>query len=414
MGIFSDKDLKKLLIILIAALLSTAILGQIAARFLAEDYKSKLMDHDYTLAGFLVQNGMEKSVILEAFTSDKTDGDYKAGQELLAKAGYQASISTRFLPEVKSVQHQYALVFLMVSLILVVVILTIIFRYALHQDKKLQTANEAIIAFRNGDTSRRLEDNEEGSLAKLFASVNSLATSLTSHVAKEKENKEFLKDTISDISHQLKTPLAALQMYNEIIQDENTGNSVVADFTVKSENELKRMEDLIQNLLKLARLDAGVIELERRNHPLQEFLLKTVHRFSTQAEVEHKFLHLQGNDSITLSFDEGWLGEAIGNLIKNALDHTVANDNIEISCEETPVVIRIVINDSGQGIHPDDIHHIFKRFYRSRFSQDRQGVGIGLSLSKAIVEKHGGSLTVESELGRGTTFSITFPKLTNM
>jgi signal transduction histidine kinase len=115
-----------------------------------------------------------------------------------------------------------------------------------------------------------------------------------------------------------------------------------------------------------------------------------------------------------LCFDETWLIEAVGNIIKNALDHTDSGDSIEISCEDALVATEIIIRDNGAGIHPEDIHHIFKRFYRSRFSKDKQGVGIGLALSKTIVEKHGGTITVRSELGQGAEFHLIFPRLTNL
>jgi signal transduction histidine kinase len=106
--------------------------------------------------------------------------------------------------------------------------------------------------------------------------------------------------------------------------------------------------------------------------------------------------------------------EAIGNIIKNALDHTNSQNKIEVCCSETPLSIQITIKDNGAGIHPEDLHHIFKRFYRSRFSKEKQGIGIGLALSKSIIEKHGGTITVQSELGKGAAFNLFFPKLSKL
>jgi signal transduction histidine kinase len=117
---------------------------------------------------------------------------------------------------------------------------------------------------------------------------------------------------------------------------------------------------------------------------------------------------------MTLYYDSEWLYEAVSNIFKNAFDHTKEQDRIEIICRDTPVLKEILIRDSGTGIHPEDIHSIFRRFYRSRFSKDKQGTGIGLTMAKMIVEKHDGSISVTSELGKGTTFCLTFPKLTNM
>ena len=314
----------------------------------------------------------------------------------------------------KSFYQKYALLALVLSLLFASAIMVVLLIFSVRQDQKLEKANSDLLNFMNGSHNVRLNDNDEGSLSQLFSSINGMATSLTTHIAKEKQHKEFLRDTIADISHQLKTPLAALQMYNEIIQDENTGNEVVGSFTQKSGNELNRMEDLIQNLLKLARLDAGAIELEQRNHNLKVFLESTISRFLTRAETEHKSITLECDNGIILNCDEEWLLEAVSNVIKNALDHTNSGDAINIGCDETPVVTRITIEDTGLGIHPEDIHSVFKRFYRSRFSKDKQGIGIGLTLSKSIVEKHGGSIMVESELRKGTTFYLVFPKLTNL
>ncbi len=248
----------------------------------------------------------------------------------------------------------------------------------------------------------------------LSSSINAMATSLTSHIENEKHNREFLKDTISDISHQLKTPLTALKMYNEIIQEEETGNGIVDEFVLKSERELTRIEVLIQNLLKLARLDAGSIKLEKSMNSLKNFLDDLIERYLTRAEQEQKTISLECDERIIMEFDETWLPEAVSNIVKNALDHTIAGNRIDICCRETPVFYQIIIKDNGSGIHPEDINHIFKRFYRSRFSKDKQGAGIGLTLAKAIVEMLGGSITVESASGKGTAFSLVFPKLSNL
>jgi signal transduction histidine kinase len=203
-------------------------------------------------------------------------------------------------------------------------------------------------------------------------------------------------------------------MYNEIIQNEQTGNEVVNEFTSKSERELTRMEVLIQNLLKLTRLDAAAIELVIKNHNVKAFLQEVIKGFLTRAELEDKIILLDGSENVMMEFDDEWLLGAVGNIVKNALDHTNAKDKIEIRCDETPILTTITIKDNGTGIHSEDIHHIFKRFYRSRFSKDKQGVGIGLTLFKTIVEKHGGTIAVESNLGKGTTFRLAFPKISNL
>ncbi|TEB13804.1 Sensor protein SrrB [Pelotomaculum sp. FP] len=412
--IFSDKSVRRQVTVTVIILLAFILLGQFIVAGMAEDYKKAMIEHDYAVAGYLSRCGVDNSRIVTAFTRDKTGADAEIGSSLLSSSGYMESMQNSLLPVVESFHQKFALTVLSFSVLFSLVLLAVLYLGEQYRDKQLETAAGQLRRFMDGDTAVRLSDCGEGSLSRLFTAINTMATSLTAHIDKEKQNRQFLKDTISDISHQLKTPLAALQMYNEIIRDEKTGNEVVESFTDKSRRELERMESLIQNLLKLARLDAGTIELEKAVFSLHGFLEKCIGSFATRAEQEGKSISLRCNDSVMLCFDETWLIEAVGNIIKNALDHTDSGDSIEISCEEAMAATEIIIRDNGAGIHPEDIYHIFKRFYRSRFSKDKQGVGIGLALSKAIVEKHGGAVTVRSELGQGAEFHLIFPKLTNL
>ena len=139
-------------------------------------------------------------------------------------------------------------------------------------------------------------------------------------------------------------------------------------------------------------------------------LRETVQQFAYRAGQEQKTLTLAGDDGASLFCDRGWLCEAIGNIVKNALDHTGAGDAVSIEWRALPAAVQIVITDSGCGIHPEDLPHIFKRFYRSRFSKDTQGAGLGLPLAKAIVEAHGGTIEVDSEPGRGAAVTMYFPE----
>lgn len=251
-------------------------------------------------------------------------------------------------------------------------------------------------------------DDEEGELNKLFHKINSLASTLNAHAENELKSKEFLKDTISDISHQLKTPLTALNIYNGILQDESENFPAIQEFAQLSEQELDRIETLVQNLLKITKLDAGTIVIDKKMENISEIMESVKRHFSFRAEKEGKEISLSGDRDIDLLCDRNWLTEAIDNIVKNALDHTEKGDCISIKWECFASVVQIIINDNGSGIHPEDLYHIFKRFYRSRYSKDTQGIGLGLPLAKAIIEAHNGTIEVNSELGRGTSFIINF------
>ncbi len=414
MKTLANRETKLLLLGIVSILIAFILFGQLTAKLISDDYKRNMVEHDYRLAGYLLENGVEPSQLAEAFTADRTADQAQTGSKLLLASGYTPDTQTRLFAEVQAFYQKYTVMFLVLSLLLSFIILSVLLLFFRYQNRNIEKANESIRAFMAGDTRIRLADKSEGNLSQLCSSVNDMATALTTHIDSEKHGREFLKDVISDISHQLKTPLAALRMYNEIIQNEQTGNEVVNEFTSKNERELTRMEMLIQNLLKLARLDAGAIELVIKNHNVKAFLQEVIKGFLTRAELENKMILLDGDENIMMDFDDEWLLESVGNIVKNALDHTNTKDKIEIQCDETPILTTITIKDNGTGIHSEDIHHIFKRFYRSRFSKDKQGVGIGLTLSKTIVERHGGTISVESNFGKGTTFRLAFPKISNL
>lgn len=257
-----------------------------------------------------------------------------------------------------------------------------------------------------------IECSEEGAMYRLFHEVNSLVTMADAHADSERRAKEFLRRTIADISHQLKTPIAALNIYNGILQQETADAATVREFTSLSEQELDRIESLVQSLLKMARLDAGAITLERAPENVFDLLEHIKRQYSFRAEQEGKEIVLEGDEQTVFSCDRTWLTEAIGNLVKNALDHTAQGDRILVRWQQSPCLTQITVEDTGSGIHSEDLYHIFKRFYRSRFSKDTQGVGLGLPLAKSIVEAHQGSIEVHSKLGQGTAFTINFPIMT--
>lgn len=270
----------------------------------------------------------------------------------------------------------------------------------------METAVAEIEDYLTGDTDARIECDEEGELYRLFHSVNTLVSVLNAHTENEFRTKEFLKDTISDISHQLKTPLAALNIYNGILQSETENLPDLKEFTILSEQELDRIEALVQNLLKITRLDAGTIIIEKNFEKVSDMMHDIEQHFAYRAKQEQKELILSGDDDISLFCDREWMIEAVSNLVKNAFDHTDAGKRICVEWKQMSDLLQIVVEDNGCGIHSEDIYHIFKRFYRSRFSKDTQGIGLGLPLAKTIVELHGGNMKVDSVLGKGSAFTI--------
>lgn len=297
---------------------------------------------------------------------------------------------------------------MLLALIASVGILLKLFLYFRKQNRIMEDAVMKMNSYLAGDSSARIDCDDEGEMYRLFHTVNSLAAVLNAHAEKESRSKGFLKNTISDISHQLKTPLAALNVYNGLLYDETEAYPDIREFVMLSEQELDRIEVLVQNLLKITKLDAGSILFEKAPENVSELMKDIELHFSYRANQEKKKMILSGADNIFLLCDREWMIEAIGNIVKNALDHTKEGDWVHIEWKQFSSAIQIIVKDSGSGIHPEDLHHIFKRFYRSRFSKDTQGIGLGLPLAKTIIEAHNGMIEVDSEPEYGTIFTIHF------
>ncbi|MCM1121670.1 MAG: HAMP domain-containing histidine kinase [Eubacterium sp.] len=291
-----------------------------------------------------------------------------------------------------------------------ILILLLCCRYFQDQNKLLEDAASKIKEYISGDRSARIECNEEGELYRLFHEINSLAAILDAKAQKEGESRKFLQNTISDISHQLKTPLAALDIYNGIMQAEagEKDLTTIQEFSALSEQELDRIETLVLNLLKITKFDAGSMVMEKRLENLSEMMEEVKKHFSFRAGQEGKEIVLSGSETLVFFCDRNWIVEAVSNIVKNALDHTERGDVVRMEWGESASTVRIAVKDNGSGIHAEDLHHIFKRFYRSRYSKDTQGIGLGLPLAKAVVEAHNGTIEVDSRLGQGTAFLINF------
>ncbi len=410
MKLLTDKNILRLFslcFLLFALLLGAALL---APRSFRSDFEALLLRHDAEIAGSLLSAGVDPLVISGAFTDGKTEAATQSGRRLLQSIGYRSGNLAAVLPALLENERKYRIVFSGLIFLLGAVLFWVFRRYLVNRQRLIEKADAAVQAFMNGELDSRLESEEEGSLSKLFSSVNGLATMLTAHVEAERASKGFLKQTMADISHQLRTPLSALKMCNEIIQEESGNPVTVRDFSAKAAAALDQMERLIQNLLKLTRFDAGTVVFEKKKISVRDLLHEVLPVFEVRLEKEQKQILLDGPADAELLCDRTWLAEAIANLIKNALDHLPAGGLVLITWEETPLTLKLSVQDNGEGIHPEDIHHIFKRFFRSRFSHDNQGIGLGLPLVKTIVEAHQGAVSVVSTPGEGSIFTLDFLK----
>lgn len=405
MSFYRDKQIKGFCSFLIIYSLLLLIAGFSLGMSQIHHVKPLYLTHDEAMASSLLEQGVSRGVIAAALNNSEIS---EAGRSLLVSVGMDNPVQNRMSPFVSRLQKDMfgSILAAVVFFILMLAVGTFIFFW---KRKNLYLRAEQVLTnYINGDYSCHLPQNHEGTIFQIFSSVEQLATMLQSKSETEHQTKEFLKGTISDISHQLKTPLSALALYQEIIEAEPENTDTVRQFVAKMGVSLKRMEQLIQSMLKITRLDTGTIIFEKNACVVSKLIAHSINDLTTRARNEDKKIVLAGDSSQTLVCDMEWTGEAIGNLVKNAMEHTQPGGTIEITWERTPVMLRIFISDNGDGIAPEDIHHIFKRFYRSKHSLDTQGIGLGLPLAKSIIEGQGGIISAKSELYKGTTFTLSF------
>lgn len=388
-------------------MLQICILGSCGI-FQAQDIRRILVKRELAAASYLLKQDISPVLVASAWNHREVTEE---GRELLESIGHTEQNQSYLYLLIDQTTFPLIVILLSVGVIFAVLLLAGAGLFLQNREQMYEDAETVITQYAERHFEALLPTGETGSVYQLFGSIEQLAMSLQAKSETEYRTKIFLRDMISNISHQLKTPLAALNMYMEIITEEPQNEETVRKFSQKSMKSLERMEQLIQSLLKMARLDTGNIVFEKRECFAAELAKQAVNDLLERTKQEGKKILIKGNPEELLFCDQEWTKEAVGNLVKNALDHTEAKGEVCVSWERTPVFFRLTVEDDGSGISPEDIHHIFKRFYRSRNSSDRQGTGLGLSLAKSIVEGQGGSLSVESRLGEGSIFRMTF--LTN-
>lgn len=220
--------------------------------------------------------------------------------------------------------------------------------------------------------------------------------------------QEKTKTLIADISHQTKTPIANLLLYTELLkEEEGAGNSGTAALL---ESQVKKLDFLIQSLVKLSRLETGILVLHPRRNQVSLLLKEAEKQYMAWAQEKGLYLHVLSEEAgeVTARFDPKWTLEALGNLIDNAVKYTQTG-GVTVRVKPYELFVCIEVEDTGIGIAEEEYAKIFGRFYRSMTVSDEQGVGIGLYLAREIVRQELGYIKLVSEVGKGTVFSLYLP-----
>lgn len=276
--------------------------------------------------------------------------------------------------------------------------------------REVVTGAEAIA---DGDLSARVVVSGNDELAELANAFNRMAAQLQEADDRQKELEQLRRDLIGWVSHDLRTPLTSMRVMIEALADGVVDKpDMVQRYLRTIQGDIRNLSHLIDDLFELAQLDAGVLRFEVAPHSLRDLISDTLE--SMRALAEHKGIVLCGNvasnvDPVVMAPEK--INRVLTNLIGNAVRHTPAGGTITVEAyrETKGAPVRVDVCDTGEGISPTDLPHIFERFYRGEKSRSRAtgGAGLGLSIAKGIVEAHDGRLWVESQVGAGSTFSFT-------
>ena len=307
-------------------------------------------------------------------------------------------------------------VIFVLELIMTVVLFVFTRRNVYKAYSSIDNASDMMLEIIEGKDVKPSMQLEEGSIGILYNNFDKLINMFKEGKRKEQSEKEYLRDVMSDISHQLKTPLASMEVFIDLLLNDKV-QSVEEQKKILTEtgNQVSRMEWMVLSMLKLARIEAGAVTFDIKEVNLKTLLEEVRGGTHYLTDSRNQRLTIVCPEEINIKADYDWMVEAVINIVKNASDYSdldKQDSEIRIDVEQNSVFTRINIRDQGIGMSEETMTHIFERFYRASNEVNPNSVGIGLSLSKSIIDGMGGRITVESKLGEGSCFKLSFDTLT--
>ena len=333
------------------------------------------------------------------------------GQNILKKYGYDENYNM-----IRNINFQQHLKYFLVNnLIVFVVVMTLmmlilsnLMKYVFSKLKIISKNIEDII-----HNKYEIEDDfkEEGVLNRINSDLNKLSRSLNLKIKNINKEKESIKELVTDISHQLKTPLASLKLYNSLLLEEELDEEDRIEFLTTNKMSINKLHNLIDSLVNISRLEASMISIKKEDKSIKQTLTKAIDSVKGKANLKNIKISVTDFKDKIIPHDSKWTEESIFNILENGVKYTHDNGKIEVSLQETINFIRIDIKDSGIGIDKSEFNNIFKRFYRSEEVEEVEGSGVGLYLSRKIIESQGGNIVVSSKIGQGSKFSLFLTKV---
>ena len=406
-----NKNIKYLILPMIILTIITSILITIQTY---NQYKKVTITANQKIAeiiGTIIKQEPEidTRTIIKTLNTNKNTEEYQKGQEELKKYGININETNSIITVQKQMKQN-----LILNIILIIVFsilwMAIILVYLRKRDKKINQITQYINQIKNKKYDLDINENSEDELSNLKNELYKITVMLKEESEISKKDKENIKISVEDISHQLKTPLTSITIMLDNLKDNpNMDENIKQKFIFEISKQINWINWLVISMLKLSKLDANVVQFYKEKINLKKFINEIIKNLEILIEIRNQQIIINGDENATFIGDYKWQQEAITNIIKNCLEHNKENGKIYIKYEENTLFTKIIIKDEGEGIPKEDLKHIFERFFKGQNSSENS-VGIGLALAKNIIEKNNGIISCKSELGEGTEFVIKYMK----
>ncbi len=401
------KKRKQFILFELCLFFSCILFAVIMTNVTTDIYQKHVYEREGTLLKKVIEEHPEnEEEMIQLY--EKTDFR-KVDTSVLEKYGYLTSDDLKYFQDLKQAHYN-----LLVSQIIFVTLLFIVLNiayiwYQWNQDRKLKELDRYLLTVLAGNYNLDIRDYEDGILSSLKNDVYKMSVLLKEDKERALEQQKYLESVLSDISHQLRTPLTSMYVMNDLLSDGKVRGKQKKEILNKNRAQLERIEWLITTLLKMSRIDAGTVTFKEEKVVTKELIKKALEPINIPIELKKQTVLIVGDKKSTVILDQKWTVEAFVNLLKNAHEHTPVGGMIIIKITDNPLFTEFLIQDNGTGIAKEDLPHIFERFYKGKNSSG-ESIGIGLNMSKTIIQKENGTIMVDSTEGKGTTFTIRFYK----
>ena len=341
-----------------------------------------------------------------------SEDEQENGEKILELYGIKQGEQNTIL-ELEKENSKFIVMYSIIGLIFATLTIVTIVIYIKERNKRIDQLIFYIEEINKKNYKLEIENNTEDELCNLRNELYKITIMLKEQAEMEQKEKKELATSISDISHQLKTPLTSISI---LLDNMRENSDMDKETRMKFIHEIKRQIEwinwLVISLLKLSRLDANVVIFNKNQINVSKLIKEVTQNLAIPIEIKNQKVIVPEeatNKQISFIGDYKWQLEAFTNIVKNCVEHTPENKNIYIDYEQNNLYTKIIIRDEGEGIDKKDVSHIFERFYKGKNASENS-IGIGLALAKTIIEKENGHIICKSEIGVGTTFEIKFVK----